>query len=98
MSHGNAVSDIALVFNQAQDGLNGSGSQDRTSFDLFSAIDSVREQLIEFCKAHDKRLRLCVPCQHVNLAHPHSPHEEDGLKTQPWCVSPIGKGCYVVGC
>jgi hypothetical protein len=70
MSHGNAVSDIALVFNQAREGLYGSGSKDHTSFDLFSAINSVREPFIKFCKAHEKRLRLCVPFQRVNLARP----------------------------
>jgi hypothetical protein len=66
MSHGNAVSDIALVFNQAEDSLYKSGSKDSTSFDLLPAIDSVREPFIKFCKAHEKRLRLCVPCQRVN--------------------------------
>ncbi len=74
MSHGNAVSDIELVFNQAKDGLYWSGSKDCTSFDLFFTIDKVREPFLKFCKAHEKRLRLCVLCQHVNLAHP---HEED---------------------
>jgi hypothetical protein len=62
------------VFNQAQDGLYGSGSKDRTAFDLFSAIPGVKEPFIKFCRAHEKSLRLCVPFHRVGLAHP---HEED---------------------
>jgi hypothetical protein len=68
------MSDIELVFNQAQDGLYGSSPKDRTPFDLCFAINSVKEPFIKFCKAHEKRLRLCVPFHRVNLAHP---REED---------------------
>jgi hypothetical protein len=66
------------VFNQAQDGLYGSGSKDRTAFDLFSAIPGVKEPFIKFCRAHEKRLRLCVPFHRVGLLHP---HEEDPSPT-----------------
>ncbi len=62
------------MFNQAQDGLYGSGSKDRTASDLFHAIPGVKEPFIKFCRAHEKRLRLCVPFHCVGLAHP---HEED---------------------
>jgi hypothetical protein len=77
MSHGNAVSDIVLVFNQAQGGLYGIGSKDSTLLNLFSTINRVRDPFIKFCKAHKKHLHLFVQCKHVNFAHPHSPHEED---------------------
>ncbi len=86
MSHGNAVSDLALVFKQAQDGLYGSGSKDHTSFELFPLINSVREPFIKFCKAHEKRLRLrlCVPFQLDNLA---CLREEDPSYPTLVCIS-----------
>jgi hypothetical protein len=39
-------------------------------FQLISTFSGVKEPFIKFCRAHEKRLRLCVPFHRVGFAHP----------------------------
>ncbi len=56
-----AISDIAMMFNQAQEGLYGPSKADCSVLDLFTTLPGVRELWVKFCKQQEKRLHTLIP-------------------------------------
>ncbi len=55
-----AIEDLVLLCNAAQEGLYGPVKNDMSAFDLFALCPGTKNGFVEFCEAHEERLRLNV--------------------------------------
>ncbi len=53
-----AIADLVLLYNAAQEGLYCPAKNDRSAFDLFALCLGTKNGFVNFCKAHEQRLRL----------------------------------------
>ena len=60
-----AISDLVLLYNQAQEGLFGACKNDRTVFDFYAALPGMKMQFIKYCKVFETRLRSLVTSPRV---------------------------------
>jgi hypothetical protein len=52
-----AIADLVLLYNTAQEGLYGPVKHDRSAFDLFALCPGRKNGFVNFCKAHEQRIR-----------------------------------------